>query len=89
MNTSSSKGICERLKKTRISAGYRSARAFAIAHNVPYITYSQHEVGKRKTNPETIIKYAEYLNIDPAWLLTGKAYNEQDHTALGSEEPDF
>lgn len=66
--------ISSRLKQARIACGHRSARSFALKNNLPYITYSQHEAGKRKINTETIIVYAEKLNVDPAWLFTGKTF---------------
>lgn len=66
--------ISKRLKKARVDAGYRSARAFAQKNDFQYITYSQHEAGKRKIRAETIVTYAEKLNVDPAWLFTGKTF---------------
>jgi len=67
-----SKEISNRLKLARQRAGFRSARSFAIAHNVPYVTYSQHEAGSRRLNPDTLLKYATLLYVSPAWILSGE-----------------
>lgn len=66
-----SSDISERLQMARKNAGYKSARAFAHANNIPYITYSQHESGARKLSTNTLVKYSEILDISPGWLLTG------------------
>lgn len=63
--------IPQRLRHARIKAGYRSARAFAFKHKIAYVTYSQHETGKRQLSPEVIFKYSRFLKISPGWLLTG------------------
>ncbi|QGP56874.1 Helix-turn-helix domain protein (plasmid) [Piscirickettsia salmonis] len=76
----SNKEISKRLKLARINAGFRFARSFSEYFNIPYITYSQHESGKRTIKPEVILKYAEYLNISAAWLLTG-CDNNNHHVA--------
>jgi hypothetical protein len=63
--------IASRLKIARKQAGFKSAKAFSLAHNIPLSTYSQHETGSRSLCAELIIHYSEVLQIDPYWLLTG------------------
>lgn len=60
-----------RLKVARKAAGYKTALNFATKINMPKSTYSQHENGKRGLTAEQIIYYAEKLDIQPSWLLTG------------------
>lgn len=64
--------IPKRLKIARIAAGYRTARDFIRVHGIPVSTYSQHERGERVLTLENVGYYSNILNIDPAWLLTGK-----------------
>lgn len=71
-NMKCSKEISNRLKIARQRAGFRSARAFAMAHKIPYVTYSQHEAGSRRLNPDTLLKYATLLHVSPAWILSGE-----------------
>jgi len=65
------KKIAERLRSARIKSGYPSAKLFAKANNLPYVTYSQYETGKRRISSESILRFANLLNISPSWLLTG------------------
>ena len=68
--------IATRLKEARIKAGHKSARSFAQRHNISYITYSQHENGKRGINSETLMSYAKHLSVSAAWLLSGDNIND-------------
>lgn len=67
--------IAGRLKFARIKAGFSSAAEFANKYSISYITYSQHESGKRNLSPELILKYADHTNVDASWLLTGQEPN--------------
>lgn len=75
--------IPKRLKVARIAAGYPSAKSFTTAYNIPSSTYSNHENGNRTLTIENIFYYSKLLNLNPAWLITGKdspcgdVYNEQ------------
>jgi transcriptional regulator with XRE-family HTH domain len=60
-----------RLKIARLTAGYKTAKEFYTLQNISKSTYSQHEQGIRALTSDLIIKYAELLEINPAWLLTG------------------
>ncbi len=60
-----------RLKKTRLANGYYTAVAFCEKNNIPISTYNMHEAGKRRITPKVAKKYAEILNVNPVWLLTG------------------
>ena len=68
--------IAKRLREARIIAGYKSAKAFSQEYCIPYITYSQHENGKRGINSATLLSYAKYLSVSAAWLLSGKDIND-------------
>ena len=72
LNMKCSKEISNRLKSARQRAGFRSARSFAMTHKIPYVTYSQHEAGSRRLNPDTLLKYATLLHVSPAWVLSGE-----------------
>ena len=48
-----------RLKAARKAAAYRTACAFANAHDIPVSTYSQHENGKRVLNADMLLQYSE------------------------------
>lgn len=61
-----------RLSSARKAAGFKTAKAFAVAHHIPYTTYSQHEASKRSIPVDTLIEYSQLLGMDPGWLLTGK-----------------
>ncbi|MBE8214999.1 MAG: helix-turn-helix transcriptional regulator [Endozoicomonadaceae bacterium] len=63
--------ISTRLREARASAGYRFAKDFSGAIDIPYITYSQHESGKRSVKPEQLLIYSENLKVSVQWLLTG------------------
>ncbi|MCW5589650.1 MAG: helix-turn-helix transcriptional regulator [Legionellales bacterium] len=79
--------IANRLKFSRVKAGFKSAKAFAVTHNIPYITYSQHEAGKRKLSPEIILKYSQYMKVSPGWLLTGQGSEEEIQQDSEEYEP--
>ncbi|MCF6764184.1 helix-turn-helix domain-containing protein [Thiotrichales bacterium 19S3-7] len=60
-----------RLRKARIAAGYKTAKAFCLTNDIPTSTYSLHETNKRCLKPQLAEKYAKLLGINVAWLLTG------------------
>jgi len=65
------KEIGLRLKIGRKAAGFKTAFDFSIQMKIPKSTYSQHENGKRSLTAEHIINYANKLEIEASWLLTG------------------
>lgn len=65
------KGIRDRLKKTRIELGFKTAKKFAESNALKISTYALHEAGTRSMSIEIIVHYAFLLNIEPNWLLTG------------------
>lgn len=71
-DASLSEQIGLRLISARKAAGFKTAKAFASVHHIPYTTYSQHEAGKRSTQVDILIQYSQLLGVDPGWLLTGK-----------------
>lgn len=62
----------ERLKKARIDAGYRTAKAAADALGIPYPTYASHENGSRSFDADDAIVYARKYKVSIEWLLEGK-----------------
>lgn len=60
-----------RLKTARMAAGFRSAKEFCDKYNIISSTYSLHETGGRNLKLKIAQKYAEFLGINIAWLLTG------------------
>ena len=69
--------ISKRLRQARSNAGYRFAKDFSDSIDVPYITYSQHESGKRSIKPEQLLLYVEKLGITLEWILTGNEHVKQ------------
>jgi len=63
--------IYERIKHLRISLGMSQSE---LAQRVGY----EGENGERDISQSMIIKYAEALNVTPAYLLTGEDVNETD-----------
>ncbi len=64
--------IAKRLKLARIASGYQSAKIFTNKYNIPSSTYCNHENGNRSLTLDNINNYAKLLNIDIAWLVTGR-----------------
>ncbi len=73
--------IGSRLKIARIAAGYDTATQFCEKFNIPQSTYSLHETGKRGIKVDLAHRYAELLNIEPAWLITGTGNPYPDNAA--------
>lgn len=73
-----------RLMKARRVAGYRSARAAALALEAKPATYSAHENGTRKFSIADAKRYATLYDVSPGWLLTGE-YFEGDPGARVSD----
>ncbi len=70
--------IYERIKHLRISLGMSQSE---LAQRVGYegkSAISKVENGERDISQSMIIKYAEALNVTPAYLLTGEDVNETD-----------
>ncbi len=68
--------IAQRLRASRIRAGYSSAARFAERIGVSDVTYRSHENGLRGLPYETAARYARALRISLAWLLTGEGAAE-------------
>ncbi len=64
--------LAQRLKLARRSLGYRSARAFALAHDIPIQTYLNHESGKRGLSIPVALHYCALMHISFNWLVTGE-----------------
>lgn len=66
------KDVAIRLKTARKILGYRSASAFAKAHNIAVQTYLNHESGKRGISISIALEYCNMLGISFHWLVTGQ-----------------
>ena len=64
--------VSKRLKIARVASGYHSAKEFTEKYAIPSSTYCQHENGNRALTLENVATYAQLLNVDPAWLITGR-----------------
>lgn len=62
----------DRLKQARIDAGFSSAREAALAMEMKYETYYQHEQGMRGYPAKRAEVYARRFRVSPEWLLYGK-----------------
>lgn len=71
-----------RLKLARKLRGYLRSKDFAERFNVPYSTYSQHEVGSRSMSTKVLFEYSDMLGIRPEWLLTGRGNPSDSASSL-------
>lgn len=76
------KRIGLRLKKTRISAGYKTAASFADTIDVNQPTYSNHENGNKAISIETIMFYAKHLGISWKRLIAGDNLDDDQEEKL-------
>lgn len=86
----------DRLRKSRVAAGYESATKAAQAFGVGISTYRAHENGQNNFSPEEAARYAKKFGVSAAYLLTGDAEGRNQSIPLmgylgaGAEvEPDF
>ena len=70
MHNAFMKTPAQRLKETRIAAGYRTATAAAKAMGVNQATYMGHENGSRGL-PRAMARYARFYKVSLNWLMTG------------------
>lgn len=66
------KTVYERLRFAREKAGFDKAADFARAHGFTESSYRGHENGSRGLKPPVAKIYANLLNVDFAWLMTGE-----------------
>ena len=62
-------GFQENLRYYREKAGYKQAKDFAEALNIPYSTYTGYEVRNREPKYETLCKIADILQVSTDDLL--------------------
>ena len=79
--------ICQRLIEARIKQGFRSARAFALAHKIPVNTYLNHEHGTRTMRLTVLQNYSKLLHISYLWLLTGQGLQESNDPTYTANNP--
>lgn len=78
---------CNRLMKARRVAGFRSARAAAAALSAKPATYAAHENGSRTFSVVDAVRYAEFYNVSPGWILTGEHLNDGQHAKVSDQTP--
>jgi hypothetical protein len=64
--------ISLRLKTARQAMGYVSARSFALKFGFKYTSYLHHELNEKRPSVETLARYANCLQINLGWLITGE-----------------
>jgi transcriptional regulator with XRE-family HTH domain len=67
--------IGARLREARIRAGYTTSADFANKMQINKPTYSNHENGNKAISIETIVEYAQHLNVSWQYLVTGEVTN--------------
>jgi transcriptional regulator with XRE-family HTH domain len=75
-----------RLKRARMSGGFKSSSEFARYAGVEAGTYRHHENGTRGLTAHALKKYARILDISADWLLTGE---ERKSAKAGKDEIKF
>ena len=65
--------ICGKLRIARKKLGFKTAKEFAINHNILASTYSMHESGRKGLRLKVTQNYCMLLKIEINWLLTGNA----------------
>src|SRR5690554_295075 len=64
--------IHHRLRKARISGHYPNAATFARQHGHDDYVYRSHENGQRGVKNDLLATYAEQLEVNLVWLMTGE-----------------
>ena len=73
---------CQRLKKAREDAGFRSAAQAAKALDISISTYTTHENGSRDFKEDVAQRYAEKFGVDLAWLLLGEHTGQSSSASI-------
>ena len=71
--------IGARLREARIRAGYTTSADFANKMQINKPTYSNHENGNKAISIETIVEYAQHLNVSWQYLVTGEVTRPRGH----------
>ena len=74
--------FAENLRKYRIAAGYKSARAFSEALGLSQSTYFNYEKGTREPSLETVNKIANALHVSVSDLL---GFSEKEEASAADE----
>jgi hypothetical protein len=64
--------IAERLKKARVSAGYKTAGDFCRDFAVDPKLYVRHEEGKSAIKASQAVLYSQRLRVSLFWLMLGE-----------------
>lgn len=73
----------DRLKQSRVRAGYSTAKSAAEAMGLPIATYIQHENGVRGIPATKAERYAKFFRVTPEYLLYGKSSAKPAAPGLG------
>ena len=76
--------VSKRLRRARIDAGFRSAKAAAEALGIPYPTYAGHENGARGIKTNELRLYANKFGVSETWLLFEAPQQQREVKLLGS-----
>ncbi|WP_150523412.1 helix-turn-helix transcriptional regulator [Roseibium sediminis] len=60
----------KKLQEARVKEGYETATDAARAMGIPIQTYISHENGDRSPRLHSARRYADFFNVDYAWLLS-------------------
>lgn len=63
----------ERLKKTRIAAGYTQYELSKIV-GITRTAYTNYELGIREPSTKILLKLSDALGVSIEWLMTGKNF---------------
>jgi DNA-binding XRE family transcriptional regulator len=78
----------DRLRQAREGAGYRTADAFAKAHDLSDSTYRSHENGARGLTVAVGRHYGELLGVPWTWIMTGEApLGPNEKAGKGAKSP--
>lgn len=75
--------IGDRLRKARIDAGFKTAKAAAAYVRLPYPTYAGHENGSRGIKTSELHLYSEVFGVSESWLLFGSLPHRRFVPLLG------
>lgn len=74
------------LKAARQLAGFKSARAAALAFSWPESLYAAHEGGRRRPSPEQMDRYLDAFSVDPAELRRAARHGTIGRDRNGADE---
>jgi DNA-binding XRE family transcriptional regulator len=76
----------DRLKKARVSAGWKSARSAALSMGISPSTYAAHENGQNDFDVEVAKQYARKFGARWEWILDGDGGPKEELTYASASE---